>query len=176
MHCMTAAWNISCADTSRAQRWQPSAMPERRVKLACVWRRQARAQLTLITGLADARCWIPFPLSPITGQGGVSVHRYRCFPGSRRPWFIAGLHQTQLPCPVSGRAAARNGRSIRSGKLRPSWSGSGRYPERYPGGTRRSGTSLFTVEATMPFRMRKLKRPVRCWPRRNSRCCTSAVA
>jgi acetolactate synthase-1/2/3 large subunit len=33
-----------------------------------------------------------------------------------------------------------------------------------------------TVETTMRFRMRKLKRPVRCWRRRNSRCCTSAVA
>ncbi len=43
--------------------------------------------------------------------------------------------------------------------------------------SRRSGAPLLhRSKATTRFRMRKLKRPVRCWRRRNSRCCTSAVA
>ncbi len=55
----------------------------------------------LITGLADALL-DSVPVVADHRSGGFPVHRYRCFPGSGRTWFIAGLHQAQLPCPVSG--------------------------------------------------------------------------
>lgn len=55
----------------------------------------------LITYLADALL-DSVPVVAIIRSGGFAVHRYRCFPGSGRAWFIAGLHQAQLPCPVSG--------------------------------------------------------------------------
>ena len=54
----------------------------------------------LITGPADALL-DSVPVVAITGQVA-SRSLVPMLSGSGRTWFIAGLHQAQLPCPVSG--------------------------------------------------------------------------
>ena len=89
----------------------------------------------LITGLADALL-DSIPCRCHHRSSVRTFYRHRRISGSGCPGIVVSLYQAQLSGAVAGRVAAHHGCSIRRCQLRSSWSGSGRYPKRYPASQR----------------------------------------
>ena len=129
----------------------------------------------LITGLADALL-DSVPVVAITGQVaspfiGTDAFREVDVLGlslacTKHSFLVQSLEE--LP-----RVMAEAFEVASSGRLARFWLISRKISGLHSANWSRTSPPL---EATTPFRMRKLKRRVRCWRRRNSRCCTLVVA